>query len=76
VDDGARSAPRRLTLASVSGETALVQDCSQDAKRSTSKLRLPSDWLRTGIRPSVRHDAMFRVKVAAEELAEARAGVR
>ena len=37
---------------------------SQDAKRSTSKLRLPSDWLRTGIRPSVRHDAMFRVNTA------------
>ena len=34
---------------------------SQDAKRSTSKLRLPRNWLRTGIRLSGRHDVVFFV---------------
>jgi len=40
---------------------------SQDAKRSIGKLRLPSDWPRTGIRLSGRHDVVFRVKSDAEE---------
>jgi hypothetical protein len=33
----------------------------QDAMRSTSKLRLPRNWLRTGIRPSGRQNAVFFV---------------
>ena len=43
---------------------APLMTASQDAKRSTSKLRLPSDWLRTGIRPARRHDVVFRVNTA------------
>ena len=38
-----------------------------EARVSTSDRRSPRNWLRTGIRPSWRHDVVFFVKVAAEE---------
>ena len=46
------------------GLRPLHKTASQDAKRSTSDLRSPSDWLSTGIRLSWRQDAMFRVNTA------------